>query len=66
MSEVGTLNNLVECLLTDNAKHSAGRNVVQSCVGHTRVGPTIIIVDISDHQMVLVNGEPAISHVQSG
>lgn len=45
-------------VLTDNPKHSTGRNGVQSCVGHTCVGPTIIVTYIGYHQMVLVNSEP--------
>lgn len=43
--------------LTDNPEHSAGRNTVQRRIGHTRVGPTIIVTDISYHQMILVYGE---------
>lgn len=45
-------------ILTNNAQHGTGGNVVESCVGHTRVGPTIVVPYISHHQVVFVHSEP--------
>lgn len=51
--------------LTDNPEHSAGRDAVQCRVGRARVGPAIIVTDISYHQMILVYGESVNrTHVQ--